>query len=409
MMQSFQDLGSLIAARWIECGSRIEAFTEVATCALRESDVFTTVDIKAIADWLATSNKVPQQRARDFGQPQIDVYVGEGFCVQVLFWLQGTTAIHEHSFAGAFGVLEGSSLHSQYRFELQREFSKEFLLGNVRFVSSELLRKGDVRPIAVGSSYIHALFHLDHPSISIVVRTTLPLPVIQYSYIRPHVAYDPFHEDKTLKTQVRLLESLRSLRSELFWRYAEFLIDHNRPLMLFNVLGNAYQFSGSQPSNWEQLADKARQRHGSELVDSLIASVKTEDAGTKLWRLRSVVHSPDYRFFLALLLNVPDRDSLLALVAQRFNSEEPALLMMKWIREMSRAGLYLSRLDPEMLNTIELVLHHKSFEEARAALMHANNPMLALADEAKMRKLWQDAHSILFSTAPEMTAAGAEA
>lgn len=408
-MTSFEKLGTQVAARWKEQGGRIESFAEIATQSLRESGVLSTVSIGEIAEWLASSRDIPKQEAKEFGQPPINVYVGENFHIQVLFWLDGTTAIHEHSFAGAFGVLHGSSVHSRYRFELQRELAKELLIGNVRFVSSELLQKGDLHPIEVGSSFIHALFHLDHPSVSVVVRTSFPASTIQYSYIKPHVAFDPSDEDKTLSTQMRLLESLRSFRSDSYWRYADLLLDHERPLLLFNVLGNASQSSASAPDQWQALVDKACRLHGTELVEKLLASINTENAGRKLSRLRMVVHAPDYRFFLALLLNVPDRNSLLSLIARRFPSEQPEVLAMRWIHEMSRAGLFLTRLEPEMLTTIELILKHKSFDEARAAVARANDASPAQADENNMRKLWHDAHRILFSTSPDTVAARSEA
>jgi hypothetical protein len=38
-----------------------------------------------------------------------------GTRIEALFWVDGTTSIHQHSFSGAFQVLAGKSIHSRYR------------------------------------------------------------------------------------------------------------------------------------------------------------------------------------------------------------------------------------------------------------------------------------------------------
>jgi hypothetical protein len=69
------------------------------------------------------------------------------------------------------------------------------------------MRTGDVRQILSGDRFIHSLFHLDRPSVTMVVRTkhdsgTDP----QYSYFPPGIAYDPFVADERLSRLVRFLD-----------------------------------------------------------------------------------------------------------------------------------------------------------------------------------------------------------
>ncbi|MFN2514442.1 MAG: hypothetical protein ABR568_23900, partial [Pyrinomonadaceae bacterium] len=44
-----------------------------------------------------------------FGNPPITLFAGPRFHIDVYYWLDGTTSIHQHSFTGAFQVLLGSS------------------------------------------------------------------------------------------------------------------------------------------------------------------------------------------------------------------------------------------------------------------------------------------------------------
>ena len=54
----------------------------------------------------------------------------------------------------------------------ERSFDGHFVMGRLRVITTALHAAGDVTPIRSGpGGLIHALFHLDRPSVSIVVRT----------------------------------------------------------------------------------------------------------------------------------------------------------------------------------------------------------------------------------------------
>ena len=396
MIKPFAELGAMAAANWSKLGGHDEAFPEAATTALAESGVLNNLDASDIIDWLATSHNIPEQYAKEFGQPPINVYVADKFFIQVLFWIDATTAVHAHSFAGAFGVLAGSSVHSQYQFDLVEPLAKELQLGHVRYVSSELLKRGDLRTIHFGSSFIHSLFHLDRPSVSVVVRTKFVQDAVQYSYLTPHVAVDPFFKDAVISIKLRLLESLQTVRSDQFWRYANLLITENAAWMAYNALTTAYKASRADATKWRQLLDTAKETWGDQNVEWMLASIKLDERGSKLSRLRSVVHDPNYRFLLALLLNVPSRNTLLRLMAHQFDTKFPEVLIMQWLREMSVGGLFLARLAPELLDVIELGLRYNTFQEARSAVTNGSASYPALMDEEKMRTLWLNASSSSF-------------
>lgn len=397
MIKAFQELGGLVATNLSKMGKGSEAFTKAATAAMLESDILNKVHPDEIASWLASSEDVPEQHAKDFGQPPINVYNSGYFHIQVLYWVDATTALHQHAFAGAFGVLAGSSVHSQYHFELQRELSREFRLGDVSFISSELLRQGDVRPICAGSSFIHALFHLDRPSLSVVVRTHWErVGEIQYSYLKPHIAYDPFDTDKIVKTRLQLLGSLRITRSGHFWKCADLILKRGNPLEGFQVISNAYQLAKDHAAEWQELLDHATKMYGTDEVERMIVSIDEETRSRKLEKLRSKVHDVDHRFFLALLLNVPNRDTLLSLVGRRFKTEEPHLLVIRWIRELFEKELFASKYDPRLLDLLDLVVLHGSFHRARAAVLASNGIPEHLSDEQSMQKLWEMGKAVPF-------------
>ena len=86
--------------------------------------------------------------------------------------MDATASIHQHAFSGAFRVVTGSSLHSEYEFVEQARVSQLLLLGEVRTQRLEALTRGDVRRITSGrAGLVHSLFHLDQPSVTLVIRT----------------------------------------------------------------------------------------------------------------------------------------------------------------------------------------------------------------------------------------------
>jgi hypothetical protein len=393
MISAFQELGEQILAKWNDQGQAVAAFQEIAAKALQDSHVLESVEPAQIIDWLSTASDIPEQFATSFGQPPINVYISEKFYIEVLFWVDGTTAIHEHSFSGAFGVLAGSSIHSRYNFELRTHVSPEVQVGDIKFTSSELLERGDIRAIDSGGNFIHALFHLDRPSISVVVRTKWESNR-QFSFLKPYVAYDARYENKITSTKLRMLESLNTFDQAAFWDFAHALLKQEHAWTLLHVLSTAYTRSMDEPDKWNKLLESANRHHSEHVINCIETSIREESKVKKLTRLRSVIHDSDLRFFLALLLNIPSRETLLALVAERFGTSEPEALVVNWIAQMSDRGLFRSKADPVLLDTIRLAMRYRSFDEARSSWERQKYEQPVAIE--KMKQMWDVAHSSEF-------------
>src|SRR5580698_1434849 len=114
----FRDIGLTILDRWRRADFDARAFPDVASGALHDRPPSAHVDAMDVVRWVHDAPLlVPQTDiAATFGQPPVNVFHCERFYIQVLFWLDGTTAIHQHAFSGAFHVMQGSSLESTYSF-----------------------------------------------------------------------------------------------------------------------------------------------------------------------------------------------------------------------------------------------------------------------------------------------------
>jgi hypothetical protein len=393
VLKPFEELGNAVEKTWEKRGRNEDVFSDVATEALTESGVLTGVGADEIIAWLMNSDQIPRQDATDFGQPAVNVYLGNGFYIHALFWIDSTTAIHEHSFSGAFGVLHGSSVHSTYSFTPRIVASERLVVGHTEFLSSELLERGDVRKILPGDKLIHALFHLDRPSVSLVVRTSprLHLERPQYAYLKPYIAFDDVNLPRLQVVQLRMLESLFATDLNAFWRTAGAVVEKCDPFILCQVLAIAYR-KADDLSNWNALLARIS-KDNRELVDSILPCLKEGNRSNRLFSLRATVHNPTHRFFLALLLNVPRREDIYRLIAQRFPSHDPKTLVLQWLGEIFGEGKAGIRISPSALVLIDRILENPDFDRSRAALQKHFEAFPDI-DEAALRNSWMQIQNV---------------
>ena len=361
LVQFFADLGSLVEDRWKANNYNEKNFPEIAAQALVEKDPSNHVDPWDIIRWCHTTHEWPKQQDTDgkFGDPPLTLFAGPRFHIDVYFWVDGTTTVHQHGFSGAFQVLLGSSIHSQYRFENEQKISAHFSVGEAVLDSVEFLREGDTRQILPGRKYIHSLFHLDRPSATITIRTYGdPGAQPQFDYRKPYFALDPFYRESTqikkLQT-VNLLLTIKHPEADSFiddlvssadFHTTYLLLDLARNHLTSDAMENMFHLSTGQ-ERYNRLVEKARTRHG-HLVDLIGPVVEEMQRQNDLIQRRGYLTGSDHRFFLALLLNVPRRTMILDLVHQRFPSQDPVDTVAAWVEELSTTKL-LGSAEPNVL------------------------------------------------------------
>jgi hypothetical protein len=329
----FQELGRTVLERWKRADFSLAQFPELATAALEERPPATHVQLSELLRDFLLAEEQPPQTDSEFGEPEIVVYSHPRFYIQLLFWLDGTTAIHQHEFSGAFHVMLGSSIHAHYAFERGQSITPYLRVGDVRLKEIELLETGRTMAIASGPGAIHSLFHLDSPSVTVVVRTQHdPGTGPQFNYLPPHVAYDPHFSDQLTMRRKQLLGVLELTGDE---GYVELLTDMIGDLDFergFSILHHARGYL-QQLRQWDAVLGVFEKKHGA-LAAGVAASLSEDARRGYIRSLRGEVVEPEHRFFLALLMNAPTRANLLALVQQRFADEAPVDVVVRWASEL---------------------------------------------------------------------------
>lgn len=349
----FSELGRLVLARWAQANFSLAEFPAIANGALVERPPSDFVDPASLIRGFLLDEDQPPQTSSGFGQPELVFYDHPRFYIQVLFWLDGTTDIHQHEFSGAFHVLAGSSLHSVFTFENMRPVTAHFRLGDLVLEDTRILETGTTVPIISGTGCIHSLFHLETPSVTVVVRTRSdPGTGPQFTYLPPHVALDPVQDDALTMRRKQLLDVLERVGDP---GYPELVLAMVRELDFergFFILQNGANHLRGHGA-WEDIWAAFEQKHG-ELARFVVPTIEEIIRRDAITAMRGSLEDVEHRFFLALLLNVPDRAGILKMVAARHPGDALETIL-RWAGEclvISDDGLWI--LDAEFPEGVDV-------------------------------------------------------
>src|SRR5688500_17360039 len=303
-MKWIEDLGERIESRWRAVSYSEEAFGAIAEDALSVTACAPEF-FREVTAWGLGHHIIPLQIDIEamFGQPPICMYVNplQTFYIQALAWLDSTTSVHQHGRSGAFQLVEGQGAHARSSFDPDDPVNSWMIFGEIDYLGAEVLSVGDVRKIERGSSFIHSVFHLDRPRVTLVVRTfgdTAKGP--QYDYLRPCLAVDPFYKSPRLQRNLQILNAIKEVDRP---RYVETLASLIPAADLYTTYRYMRQYYECPVRNDERagLTALVRAAHA-ERGDRLVACLEQVANDGFLIDKRKQLRDHDHRFFVALLL-----------------------------------------------------------------------------------------------------------
>ncbi len=384
-MEEFQALGALVESRWKAENYSEQLFPEVAAQALVEADLPSRVDPWEIIRWVHTAAALPEQKDAEgrFGNPPITLFSGARFFIDIYYWLDGVTSIHQHSFTGAFQVLLGSSIHSRYSFREDQVINEHFSVGKLALEEVQLLKFRDVRTIRAGREFIHSLFHLDRPSATITIRTEhTPSAALQYDYRKPSFALDPFFRNPVLLKKLQTIGLLLGMKHKDADQMIGDLVCASDFHTAYFVLAETFQQLQSNEMDalfglstgkdrFKAILEKCRSTHG-ELATLVLPVLEEHERQMSIIHRRGTITKDGHRFFLALLLNISSREKILELVTQRYPNQDPVETILDWVEELGRTrvlgsketnALGLPEFDDSYVFVLECLLKGFSDEE----------------------------------------------
>ena len=346
-MRFFHDLGLFVERLWREQSYDEDCFPRVAAKALTKMSPVGVVDPLDIIRWVCETNELPEQHdiGGTFGDLPVTLYDGPGFCIDGYFWLDGTTAIQHPAFSGAFQVLTGSSIQSLYEFVERQRVETHVSVGTIALNQVELLEQGAVRQILPGSGYTHSLFHLDYPSVTVVARTRRTKSGWPHcEYLKPYFAINSSSRTPAFNKKLQTASLLLRMRhpdsdyliglmlAESGFHTTFSILDLVYDHFTNNWIAQAFGIANGE-ERFSNLLEVARQRHG-KLVDLIVSVIDESRRQRYLIQRRAQISSSEHRYFLALLLNVPDWKRLIELVKNRFPERDPVDAILSWVEEL---------------------------------------------------------------------------
>lgn len=387
LMQRIEELGHTVGREFRRANNDESSLPEIAARLLGEAQLHIGFDLLEPVRWLLSAHALPEQRHPEsrFGNPPVTVYSGDRFYLELLFWLEGATAIHQHAFSGAFQVLTGSSIHCTYDFETTDKINSGMQLGNLALCQAELLGAGDIRLIRAGPSLIHGTFHLDRPTVTLVIRTDYDRDRgPQLSYRPPHLAVDPFINDSVLERRVEALNFLLQAKPIDYFKSIDGVLADTDLEFAYHVLKSAH--GHVQGMNWfEGTVELARKRFGA-WTDKLLRVLDEEKRRERLGTLRKTIDDKERRFVLAVVQNVPDLKDVVALTRKRYPDRSPESVIASHV-ELLMTG---SQTDATAIDrsVLERMLLGESRNEIGRALEHGAERFDAVRVAPLLKPLW---------------------
>ena len=361
------ELGEKIERAWRAVNYDLAGFPDLSGNALEAGRLHERVVPHDVAEAVFASSLPVQVDPRAlFGQPPVTLFRAPRFYIDALFWVDGTTAIHDHAFSGAFQVLSGPSIETRFSFAPLHDVDGHLRLGTLKVQDSVLLGTGSVRAIPSGPGYIHSLFHLAHPSVSLVVRTFRdPTIGAQFDYSPSGVGYDSFMDNPVRDRMLQVVDMLRKSEDPAFERIvgdAIATVDFHTGFSIIQACAK-----GSDSALVDRLVDRLTAQEHADRIRSWIRHRRRIEF---LVSRRRSIRDEKLRFFLAVLLNAQCRADALALVA-KFAPEVPAEKQIAaWVRQLSEMTMRLrvenADFEPNLLG---LPKFGPGFEEALSDLL----------------------------------------
>jgi hypothetical protein len=346
MLSAINPLVSEIDRMWSRAGFERDAFCEIAVAALQRP---LELDLPTLARAVCLGAVLPPQlpRAEPFGQPSITLHHDDRYVIEAVSWHTGSAAIHQHTFTGAFRLLTGRSVHSRYTFVETERPDARMSFGALHHQDLELLDDEVVVPIPYGPHLIHSTFHLDTPSMTVVVRTHEDRGP-GYHYLPPGVAFDPQARSPDLRKRLELIDTLNRSNGDLYTECVHAAIASGDLYDGMAVMLRAGDHDLDGPT-YLSFLERLVSKHGRRIEPLVLALLEDRRRGA-LSRLRDTVSDRSDRHFIACLLSFSGRDDLLDAMASYHGDAVAAR------RHMAAGVAAVLRVPPETRVMIDFAL-----------------------------------------------------
>ena len=236
-------------------------------------------------------------------------------------------------------MLHGSSINAEYQFEKHDKINHHFLFGKLSKPNISKLSVGSIKTIYSGDRFIHSVFHLDNPTISIVVRTHQDDDAMpQFEYRGSHICLVKEISPELTK-QIQALKFVFSTDKDDFVKYFT-KIYLTAPLdEKYWLIRALYTNLCKIPALWQMINQNNNQK-----TQWIIESVSEEAILSKVINIRTKIQDVELRYFIALLMNIPKWDEVTEFV-KKYYENEPEKMIERCFSKLQSLGYQLPEIN----------------------------------------------------------------
>jgi hypothetical protein len=326
------DLAAEVQKRYRRVDYNRAFLSELAVEALSRTPPPVDFDASVLFRSTLRADALPTQADLDstFGQPPVTLFDSDYFIIDAYVWRDSATSIHDHGFDGAFCVASGASVQTSYSFQTMEVVNEGLRLGEMEFQGLERLEPGEYRPIVRGNAMIHSVFHLEHPTVTVCVRSPVSLRgTIQFTYEPPFLGWDPKHTRPSIRRQLQTCAAIFELGGqrdlEEVYRFAR--AADLRTLFLLSM--SAYFAAPTDVCS--KILECGRERHPDRIA-RIGRSIEESGRRRSLFNRRKITKTAELRFLLAVMIATTDPSRVVDEVARAFPGD-PIERIGGWVKE----------------------------------------------------------------------------
>jgi hypothetical protein len=331
-LQTVKKLGSKIDSLLYSKNSSMRCLSTIGSQQLGNFPEFESPEIiDSLASQIRGIGR-QQSPGHTFGDSRFTLYQGGDFIIELNVWQKQTTTIHEHSFSGAFKILDGSALHARYKFASNYKINSDLEQGQLTKVSTDVLMKNDVSNIEIGGEFIHNLVHTSNPTMTLIVRSVgrEEKQIYQRDFIGEKFAINGWqysHASHNAISALKLISNINMREELLHQRIADILED-------LNISDTFVALHKSWPLNpYYEMTGLKRAlsaRHGELLISDVFESLSIHHKrNNEVGGFRDKVQSDRTRSLLAILSVSSNGDEAIRLFNKLFGNSTDRLEMTR--------------------------------------------------------------------------------
>jgi hypothetical protein len=172
-VDSLKTLEDELLIKWKKENFSKEKFTPLSTKIFNKHQLGDQFNLEDFLSFIIENKKHPDIHHYDLNFTEnihFTILRNKHFFIDLYSWATHTE-IHAHNFSGCFQILKGRFAQSYYGFQKERH-GQNWAEGKLLLRKQEVLSVNNTYSIEEGEKFIHQVFHLDKPSVSLCIRTS---------------------------------------------------------------------------------------------------------------------------------------------------------------------------------------------------------------------------------------------